>query len=369
MTPLRERLVALIEATGPMGVADYMAACLFDPEHGYYTTREPFGAAGDFTTAPEVSQMFGEIVAVWLAHGWRAMGAPSNAVMVEIGPGRGTLALDVQRTLARIAPPLAGRLHLVEASPRLTAVQRERGLDATWHTAIDTLPDAPWLVVANELFDAVPARQFVAHRGQWVERCVGVADGALTFVLGPATLGPTDAKDGTIREVAPAREAMMGAIAAHLARRDGLLLAIDYGHAGGADAKGWGDTLQAVRAHSRADPLEAPGRHDLTTHVDFRALAAAARGAGAHIVGLVTQGEFLLGLGLLERAGALGATADEAGREAIRAAVERLAGPDAMGQLFRVLAVSGRARSLPPFMPSFPPPFPSPFAPSTEDMP
>ena len=351
-TPLGERLVALIEATGPMGVADYMAACLFDPAHGYYTTRDPFGSAGDFTTAPEISQMFGEIIAAWLAHGWHAMGAPEDAVVVEIGPGRGTLALDLQRTLARLALPLAARLHLVEASPRLTEVQRGRGVEATWHAAIDTLPDAPWLVVANELFDAVPARQFVARHGRWVERCVGVADGSLAFTLGTATLGPTDAAEGTIREVAPAREAMMGAIAAHLAWCDGLMLAIDYGHAGGPGAHG--DTLQAVRAHGYADPLEAPGRDDLTVHVDFAALAAAARDAGAHPLGLVPQGRFLLDLGLLERAGALGAKEGEAGREAIRAAAERLAGPDAMGELFKVFGLSGRPRSLPPF-PSFPP--------------
>ena len=344
MTPLGAKLVALIEAAGPMGVADYMAACLFDPEQGYYTTREPFGTSGDFTTAPEVSQIFGEIIAAWLAHGWHVMGEPDDALVVEIGPGRGTLALDLQRTLHRLAPPLADRLHLVEASPRLTKVQQETGLRATWHAGIDTLPDVPWLVVANELFDAIPARQFVSANGRWVERCVGVSDGALAWTLGAATLGASDAPDGTVREVAPAREAMMATIAAHLARRDGLMLAIDYGHAGGD-----GDTLQSLRSHASTDPLEAPGRDDLTTHVDFRALAAAALDAEAHVVGLVPQGRFLLDLGLLERAGALGANADEDEREAIRAAVERLAGPDAMGDLFKVLAVSGRARTLPPF--------------------
>ena len=356
-TPLGDRLVALIEATGPMGVADYMAACLYDPEHGYYTTRDPFGTDGDFTTAPEVSQMFGELVAAWLVHGWRAMGSPADAVVVEIGPGRGTLALDLQRTLSRLAPPLAERLHLVEASPRLAGVQRGRGVRARWHATIDALPDAPWLVVANELFDAIPARQFVSAGGRWVERCVGATGGRLAWTLGAATLGASDAPDGTVREIAPAREAMMAGIAGHLARRDGVALAIDYGHAGGV-----GDTLQAVRAHGFTDPLEAPGRDDLTTHVDFRALALAARDAGAHVLGLVAQGRFLLDLGLLERAGALGAAADGAEREAIRAAVERLAGPDAMGDLFRVLGVSGRERALP----AFPPPTTTSSAPSKE---
>ena len=354
MTPLARRIASLIEASGPMPVSDYMALCLLDPEHGYYTRRDPIGAAGDFTTAPEVSQMFGELVAVWLAHGWRAMGAPPDAIVVEIGPGRGTLMADMARTLARLAAPLAARLHMVEASPRLADAQRRRlrdaGHRATWHDAIDALPDAPMLVVANELFDALPARQFVAAEGRWRERCVVVRDGALAFGMGAGTLPDPvapGAADGTIREVAPAREALMEALATRLAARDGLLLAIDYGHWGGPTALG--DTLQAVRAHAYVDPLAEPGLADLTTHVDFGALAASARAVGAHIVGRATQGQFLLGMGLLERAGALGADMDEDGRDELRAAVERLAGPDAMGDLFKVLAVSGRARSLPPF--------------------
>ena len=355
VTPLGRRLIALIEASGPISVADYMAACLFDPEHGYYTTREPFGAGGDFTTAPEISQMFGELCTAWLVAAWRSMGAPDEAMVVEIGPGRGTMALDIARTLARLAPPLAERLHLVEASPRLAAVQRQRlgaaGAAATWHAGIETLPDAPRLVVANELFDAIPARQFVAAGGRWVERCVLVRDGALAFGTGAGALpGPAlDASgeavpEGTVWEVAPAREAMMGAIASQLARTDGALLAIDYGHGGG-----YGDTLQALRDHAPVDPLAEPGRADLTTHVDFRALAAAARASGAHVPGMMEQGAFLLAMGLLERAGALGGPLDTAGREALHDAVERLAGPDAMGALFKVLAVTGRPRPVEPF--------------------
>ena len=355
MTPLARRIASLIEANGPMPVSDFMALCLLDPEHGYYTRREPFGVGGDFVTAPEVSQIFGELVAAWLANGWQAMGAPDNAIVVEIGPGRGTLMLDMARTLRRLAPPLVDRLHLIEASHRLRDAQRERlgeaGYGATWHDGIETLPPAPALIVANELFDALPARQFVAVGGRWRERCVVLRDGALAFGIGAGTLPEPvgGAPEGAIREVAPAREALMDALALRLARHDGVLLAIDYGHWGGPDALG--DTLQAVREHAYADPLAEPGMADLTTHVDFGALAAAARAAGAHVIGRATQGEFLLAMGLLERAGVLGANMDEAGRDELRAAVERLAGPDQMGELFKVLAVSGEPRRLPPFAP------------------
>ena len=349
VTPLKERIAALIEANGPMPVSDYMALCLFDPQHGYYTTREPFGAAGDFVTAPDVSQMFGELVAAWLAHGWRETGAPSDAVLVEIGPGRGTLMLDMVRTLRRIAPPLASGVHMVETSTRLREMQRERlgedGIAAEWHETIDTLPHAPLLIVANELFDALPTRQFVFTGDRWLERCVVLRDGALAFGTGTASLPFPPAEAGTIREIAPARDALMARVAMRLVEQDGLFLSFDYGHEGGT-----GDTLQAVRGHSPIDPLATPGEADLTSHVDFDALAAAARSTGAHVLGPMAQGDFLLGLGLLERAGALGANADEAARNAIHDAVERLAGPDGMGTLFRALAVTSSARTLPPFV-------------------
>ena len=349
MTPLGERIVALIGANGPISVADYMALCLFDPEHGYYTTREPFGTAGDFTTAPEISQMFGELCAAWLAHGWQAMGSPSDVALVEIGPGRGTLAIDMVRTLTQVAPRLSRKLHLVEASERLRDVQRKRlkaaSVDAEWHETIDTLPEVPLLIVANELFDAIPARQFVALGHRWMERSVTVRNGALAFGAGTATLSDQrSAPNGTVREIAPAREAMMEAIATRLVRDDGLMLAFDYGHEGGD-----GDTLQAIKDHAPVDPLAFPGESDLTTHVDFAALAAVARKAGAHVPDSLPQGEFLVRLGLIERAGALGNGRNRDEQDTIRAAVERLAGPAAMGRLFRTLALSGRPRDLPPF--------------------
>ena len=349
MNLLETRIRALIEANGPLPVADYMALCLFDPDHGYYTTRDPFGASGDFITAPEVSQMFGELCAAWLVNGWQEMGRPSDAILVEIGPGRGTLATDLVRTIRQLAPSLAERLHLIEVSDRLREAQKrtlaDTDADATHHRTIDSLPETPALIVANELFDALPARQYVAMGGVWRERCVVVRDDALAFGIGAGRLvEPTEAPDGTVREIAPAREALVAGIAARLVRGDGLFLTFDYGHEGGE-----GDTLQAVSEHGYVDPLVRPGEADLTTHVDFRALARAARSVGCHVVGPVSQGDFLIEMGLLQRAGALGAKRDERGREEIRRAVERLAAPERMGTLFKAMALSGRPRTLPPF--------------------
>ena len=348
MTALGQRLLRRIEAAGPLGIADYMAACLFDPGHGYYTTREPFGAAGDFTTAPEISQMFGELLAAWLVAAWRDAGSPPGAVVAEIGPGRGTMMKDVARTVARLAPDLAAsaRFALVEASPRLREVQRATlagaGTVFSWHDSIAALPAGPLFIAANELFDALPMRQFVKTAAGWRERVVGIGpDGGLAFMAGAAGIDPAllppdaaAAAPGAIVEAAPAREALMETVAERLAAGGGAGLFVDYGYVGPA----LGDTLQALRRHRYDDPLAAPGEADLTSHVDFAPLAAAAsrHGLSAEIA---AQGDFLLGLGLLERAGALGARQDEAGRERIRQAVERLAGPAGMGSLFKVMSV------------------------------
>ena len=348
-TPLGRRIAARIAAEGPMPVSEYMALCLLDPEHGYYTTREPFGAGGDFVTAPEVSQMFGELCGTWLVAAWQALGSPPDASVVEIGPGRGTLAADMVRALRILAPVLAERLHLVEASQRLRERQRERlaaaHAAATHHDDVDTLPGGPLLIVANELFDALPTRQFVASNGRWIERCVVLSGDGLAFGLGAGALDePCNEPDGTIREAAPAREALMSRIADRIKAEGGALLALDYGHSGGT-----GDTLQAVARHGFVDPLAGPGEADLTSHVDFAALRAVALARGAHVAGPITQGDFLLGMGLLERAGTLGAGLGDAEQEAIADDVERLAGPDAMGTLFKAIAVSGRPLDLPPF--------------------
>ena len=230
MNRLGEKIAGLIRAAGPISVADYMAICLFDPDDGYYTTREPFGAKGDFVTAPEVSQMFGELVAVWLIEAWRAGGKPMRPTIAEIGPGRGTLMRDMVRTIGKIAPELATKagFALIEASPRLTAVQRETLRDSgpafVWHATPDTLPSGPLFIVGNEIFDALHFRQFVRHEGKWLERAIGLdAQGAFQFGIGTASLAPEslpvktkDAPDGSIFEIAPAREALMSTVSSRM---------------------------------------------------------------------------------------------------------------------------------------------------------
>jgi SAM-dependent MidA family methyltransferase len=347
MNRLGEKIAGLIRVAGPISVADYMAICLFDPDNGYYTTREPFGIDGDFVTAPEVSQMFGELVAVWLVQAWRAAGSPLPATIAEIGPGRGTLMKDIVRTLDRAAPELGeAKFALIEASPRLTAVQQRTLRDSrpafTWHATLDTLPDMPLLIVGNEVFDALPARQFVKHGGRWLERGIGLdADGAFRFGIRTAALAleslpaaARDAPDGSIFEIAPAREALMSAVADRIARNGGAGIFFDYGHL----EPGIGETFQAVRGHRSEGVLDNPGEADLTSHVDFAALASVARSAGLE-VRAATQSRFLLGMGLLERAGRLGEAADEATRAKITADVERLAGPDQMGDLFKAMTI------------------------------
>jgi SAM-dependent MidA family methyltransferase len=358
---LGRRIAARIDAAGPITVADYMATCLFDPEDGYYTTREPFGVEGDFTTAPEISQMFGELAGVWVIGAWEALGRPLPFRLTEIGPGRGTLMQDMLRTVARLAPALAAGLEavMVEASPRLAALQATRlnevRVPIRWATTLDEAPDCAGVIVANELFDAIPARQFVRTPEGWRERVVALdAHGSLVFAAGngginPSLLPPDAARSpqGAIFEIAPAREAIMDRIAAALNHAPGMALLIDYGHL----RSGVGDTLQAVRRHSFADPLEQPGEADLTSHVDFEALERVARAAGLG-VRLTTQAEFLLGMGLLERAGSLGANADAVTRDRLRADVERLAGPTEMGSLFKAMLLHPEGVDAPPSYPS-----------------
>lgn len=351
MTALKDKLKRLIAATGPISVADYMAQCLLDPEHGYYTTREPFGSEGDFITAPEVSQMFGELVGVWLYTAWKDSGSPEKPVLAEIGPGRGTLMKDMLRTFARLDPRFAAetRFAMVEASDRLKQVQQRTlapvATSATpeWFTRIEDLPAGPLFIVGNELFDALPIRQFVKTVSGWRERVVGLNDaGELAFFAGYGapddTVLPPDAAaapEGAIFEWAPAREALMDTIAERLKQQGGAGLFIDYGF----ERSAIGDTLQAVKRHAYDDVLASPGEADITSHVDFDALSRIAPGHGL-TTRLATQGDFLLGLGLLERAGQLGAGKTAEAQEAIRDAVERLAAPDQMGTSFKVLQLT-----------------------------
>jgi NADH dehydrogenase [ubiquinone] 1 alpha subcomplex assembly factor 7 len=350
MTPVEVRLRRRIALAGPLTVAEFMAAALTDPD-GYYARREPFGEAGDFVTAPEISQMFGELVGAWLLHAWREDGSPAPFDLVELGPGRGTLMADILSVCRRDAGFLAAsRVVLVEASERLRAVQRASL--APLHPRLawaDRLRlDAPAYVVANEFLDALPIRQFVRRDGRWYERTVGLAGDRLAFGLSPFPAPLADsAEEGAVREVRPAAEAVVGDVAAAIARTGtGAALFVDYGY-----DEGFGDTLQAVRRHAPVDVLDRPGESDLSAHVHFAPLVAAVRRAGAVPHGPVAQGDFLLRLGLAERAGRLGAAADAATQADLSAAVHRLAGgnPGEMGTLFRVLAITPRPTPPPGF--------------------
>lgn len=361
MTPLADKITQLIEQAGPLRISDYFALCLGDPDHGYYQNNDPFGRAGDFITAPEVSQLFGEMIGVWLVHAWQAQGSPSPVRIAEIGPGRGTLMSDALRVIARLAPELeaAASIHMVETSKRLRNVQRQTLVQIkeriTWHSAIEEIPAGFTLVVANELFDAVPIRQFAKTSEGFRERMVGLDDdGSLAFGLGPGSFDlsllpvtETRVPVGEIFEISPARSAIMQAVAGKIVRDGGSALVIDYGHL----ITGFGDTLQAVYRHDYDPPLARPGEADLTSHVDFQALAEAAQAAGAFVHRPISQGEFLVGLGLVERAGALGAGRDALTQATIGDAVNRLAGEGEgrMGALFKVLAVSGSPAKIAPF--------------------
>lgn len=361
-TPLAAKIRAIIAAQGPISVTDYFALCLADPEYGYYRTRDPFGRGGDFVTAPEVSQLFGEMIGIFLVHAWEKHLRPRrNVRLAEIGPGRATMMADVLRVIQKLAPELyaAVTIHLVETSPALRDVQRNtlaiHAGKIAWHDGFDEIPSGFLLLAANEFFDAVPIRQFVKSQAGFRERLVGLdAEGELAFVPGAGSLdsallpqGHRQAPQGTIAEVAPARTAIMQLLSDRLFDGGGTAVIIDYGHL----IHGFGDTLQAVRKHAFDPPLAHPGEADLTSHVDFAALADVAKARSITVNGMTTQGDFLLGLGLIERAGALGKDKTSAERAAISAAVERLAGnePGQMGELFKVMAVSSPAVALAPF--------------------
>lgn len=357
---LARHLARRIGTGGPLSVADWMEACLGDPEHGYYVTRDPLGAAGDFTTAPEISQTFGELLGLWCVHAWTMMGSPARFHLVELGPGRGTLMKDALRA-ARVAPGFleAASVHLVETSPVLRRRQAETlaGTAPAWHERLSGVPEGPILVLANEFFDALPVHQLVRVPAGWVERLVGLdhAGGAaprFRFTLAPRP-GPLAARvparlrgapEGSVFETSPAGEAVAREIARRIVRDDGAALVVDYGHA----SAGLGETLQAVRAHRPAPVLEAPGDADLTAHVDFQALAGAARSAGAEAFGPEPQGGVLVRLGIRERTQALLARAGPGQAEALVSGVRRLIADEEMGTLFKVLAITRPGRGAPP---------------------
>ena len=352
MSGFAEALIAEIARDGPMRLDRYMARCAGH----YYATRDPFGADGDFITAPEVSQMFGELIGVWCASAWEVMGKPKRLSLVELGPGRGTLMADLLRA-ARVMPAFveAAAVHLVETSPALRDRQRATLKDHTvsWHETLDSVPDGPMILIANEFFDALPVRQFVCDGDGFRERCVGIdAAGGLRLVLSrdevPAVLVPSfarDVPDGGVIEISPERETVARAIGRRLARWSSSALVIDYGHV----ASSPGDTVQAVRGHACADLLSTPGDADLTAHLDFAALGGALRAGGAAVLQPMTQGAFLTAMGLREREAALKQKADARARLQIALAARRLAGGEEMGRLFKALAATH---------PDVPPPYP-----------
>ena len=344
--PLIDRMKRQIATDGPIGIAEYMSICLSDVQAGYYTTATPFGRDGDFITAPEISQMFGELIGIWCVAKWRDMGKPAGFNLVEMGPGRGTLMADLLRASAIDAGfSKSVHVHLVEISSSLREQQAKAlskfDVQIDWIDDVQEVGKLPTIFIGNEFLDALPFRQYVKSGSRWGERVVSFKNDQLAYSIGPGLLDPSilpgghgGQPDGAIFELSSAREAVIEFIAQHLGVHRGAALLIDYGHI----ESGFGDTFQAVAKHQFADPLQSPGKVDLTSHVDFSAFRKYfLRGTKFE---LSTQAEFLLDLGLLERAGSLGQGKFKKEQNDIQQAVERLAGPDAMGELFKVLAVS-----------------------------
>lgn len=349
MTPLAALLKRWIAASGPITIADFMTECLLHPHHGYYTTRDPFGAAGDFTTAPEISQMFGELIGLDLAQSWMDQGRPKRFTLAELGPGRGTLMADILRVTQTVPEFLtAADVHLVEASPVLRDWQRQtlERTDVTWCGAVSELPEQPLFLVANEFFDALPIRQFLRDGDTWRERQIGMQKDRLVMGLSAAALAGLgnrirDTKqDDLIETCAPAAR-FIELIAARIAVNGGVALIIDYG-----DWRSLGDTLQAMRNHQPDDPLEHPGEADLTAHVDFEALTNASKAVAR--TRLTTQGVFLERLGIMQRAQTLAKTLGGDALNAHIAAHRRLTHPQEMGSLFKVLGLYPHGLSPPP---------------------
>lgn len=360
--PLEARLLSIIADNGPITIGDYMADALCHQQHGYYSTQDPFGVDGDFTTAPEVSQLFGELVGAWLVDAWVSIGSPSFFNLVEMGPGRGTLMADILR-VGKVRPEFlaAAHIYMIESSGRLR-VKQQRTLagqheQIQWIDKLEDMPFAPTLVVANEFFDCLPIRQFVRTADDtdqpWRERLVGRDDTSgvprLVFTLSQETYEnrpgmPSGAKPEDMFEECPAGVALINDLATRFADHKGRALIIDYGHG----RPGFGDTFQAVKRHDFWHPLLNPGYADITAHVDFAALARAGREQNLRVDGPVRQGTFLDRLGLKIRLAALSEKADEKTAATLRSGAARLADADAMGELFKVLAFSSAGLAEPP---------------------
>jgi NADH dehydrogenase [ubiquinone] 1 alpha subcomplex assembly factor 7 len=357
MSALGARIARLIAAQGPISIAEYMTLALHDPRDGYYATRDPLGEGGDFITAPQVSQMFGELLGLWLAQAWHDQGKPARPRLVELGPGRGTLMRDALRAV-KLMPAFRDQVEvvLVELSPVLRRAQeamlQDCGVPVRWVESFGAVgTDRPAFVVANEFFDALPVRQYVKQGRGWFERMVTAdAHGALSFALSPVPLpamsvpaSREDAPEGGVYEVSAAGAALAEQIAQAVAARGGAALIVDYGY----DAPGFGETLQAMRRHAFADVLGEPGENDLTAHVDFTALGDAAVRGGASVCGPVEQGSLLLDLGIYPRSDAL-AGRNPGMRDILTAQIVRLCNPAQMGTLFKALAIVPKSAPTPP---------------------
>ncbi len=351
MTALADLLKHRIARSGPITMADFMADCLLHPTHGYYATRDPFGQTGDFITAPEISQMFGEMIGLFLAQVWIDQGRPTPFALAEPGPGRGTLMADILRA-AKAVPGFvnAAEVHLVEASKTLKEIQRntlKKNNTVHWHSSLPTLPDMPLFLVANEFFDALPIRQFQRDENGWREQLLGLSGEALQFGLSdPAPIAAlanriTDTHTGDMVETCQPAQAFMAEIDARISHYGGVALIIDYG-----DWRSLGDTLQALRNHTPEDPLANPGNADLTAHVDFEAIATAAPHLQA--TAMTPQGVFLERLGITQRAQMLAQNLAGAALEDHISAHRRLTHPEEMGTLFKTLAFTPKGAPTPP---------------------
>ncbi len=343
-TPLFDFIHDMIDTNDALTVGQFMSLCLGHPQHGYYMTQEAFGSKGDFTTAPEISQTFGEMVAIWVVTAWEKMGKPDMIQLVELGPGRGTLMKDIWRGLSA-KPELRDILnvHLVEFSPRLRDIQKEalQGVPVTWHDNIETVPYLPTLIVANEFFDALPIEQAMHHQGQWYQRVVTTAEEDLMFSLGKPLQGIAthkDVEDGTVYEYAPIATEIMQDLCRRLYDTTGAMLIIDYGDDVALDER-FGDTLQALYQHKPVSVFEQIGTSDITAHVAFRSLSLLAQENLCVTLPVQTQGEFLKSLGIELRLKALLEKADAEQAAALQSGVQRLVAPDQMGDLFKVLQV------------------------------
>lgn len=341
LTPLEKIIGEIIAAEGPMPLDRYMGLCLGHPVHGYYMARDPLGARGDFITAPEISQVFGELIGIWCAAAWQAMGAPDSFNLVELGPGRGTLMSDILRA-AKVMPGFceAAEVHLVEMSHILKRLQREKvKVETSWHEALETIPVGPMLLVANEFFDAIPIHQIEKRDDKWFERCVGIEG----LCLVPIGFDPAVGTNGDILEYSFQRQEIGVGIGKRLMDHPGVALIIDYGHLRTAP----GDTLQAMRDHKYVPITDRPGESDITSHVDFEAMAFALGRCGATVLPPMTQRDFLLAMGLEARTAALAARADKRVADVLRQAMARLADETQMGNLFKVAAAASPGLATP----------------------